>query len=204
MADNTTSHTSISTLLSQDDIPKAKEVINRAFDNDPTWCWMFPEADVRHTIMPIIVEGMQRFPHSYKTPGLEAVALWVPPGESELSEELEEAVPDILRKLVGDRFDEVMATFDLFESHHPQDPPHYYLSLLSTHPDHGGKGLGMALLKENLAAIDKEDMPAYLESSNPVNNKRYESVGFKTICTYQVANNGPEVSGMWRERQSLR
>jgi GNAT superfamily N-acetyltransferase len=38
--------------------------------------------------------------------------------------------------------------------------PHYYLSLLGTRDEHRGRGLGMALLKENLARIDAERMPA--------------------------------------------
>jgi ribosomal protein S18 acetylase RimI-like enzyme len=28
---------------------------------------------------------------------------------------------------------------------HPREPPHYYLTLLGTHPDHRGKGIGMRL-----------------------------------------------------------
>ena len=36
----------------------------------------------------------------------------------------------------------------------------------------------MALLAERLATIDQDEMPAYLESSNPVNISRYERVGF--------------------------
>ena len=32
----------------------------------------------------------------------------------------------------------------------------------------------MALLADNLALIDAERMPAYLESTNPANNARYE------------------------------
>ena len=194
----------ISSPITKNDEGQVKEVINKAFDNDPTWQWMFPDTESRHRIMPFIVQGILRFPNSFKTRNLEAVALWVPPGETELSTEQEQEALDLLREIVGDRYDEVIATFELFESHHPQDTPHYYLSLLGTHPDHRGKGLGMALLRENLAAIDEEDMPAYLESSNPANNQRYESVGFKVVCTYQAPNNGPIISGMWRERKSLR
>ena len=32
------------------------------------------------------------------------------------------------------------------ERAHPDEAPHYYLSLLGTHPAQRGKGLGMALL----------------------------------------------------------
>jgi GNAT superfamily N-acetyltransferase len=64
----------------------------------------------------------------------------------------------LLEELVGDR-----ARFD---AAHPREEPNFYLSLLGTHPSHAGRGIGMALLAENLARIDREGMPAYLESSN--------------------------------------
>ena len=57
----------------------------------------------------------------------------------------------------------------------------------------------MALLKENLMRIDAECMPAYLESSNPANNHRYETVGFVKVVSFQAPDNGPVISGMWRK-----
>ena len=51
----------------------------------------------------------------------------------------------------------------------------YYLGLWGTRDEHRVRGHGMALLTENLARIDAERMPAHLESSNLVNNHRYES-----------------------------
>jgi GNAT superfamily N-acetyltransferase len=81
--------------------------------------------------------------------------------------------------------------------------PHYFLSLLATKNDYRGHGFGMALLKEGRAIIDAENMPAYLESSNPINNHRYESVGFIPITSFQAPNNGPTVTAMWREKSPI-
>ena len=64
---------------------------------------------------------------------------------------------------------------------------------------HRGRGLGMALLRENLARIDAQRMPAYLESSNQANNHRYESVGFVQVAAFRAPGGGPMVTGMWRE-----
>jgi GNAT superfamily N-acetyltransferase len=83
--------------------------------------------------------------------------------------------------------------------HDRHDRPHFYLSLLGTDPAHRGKGLGMALLAENLALIDAEGMPAYLESSNPVNNRRYESVGFVAVGELSTPDDAHVVTTMWRE-----
>jgi hypothetical protein len=44
-------------------------------------------------------------------------------------------------------------------------------------------------------------MPAYLESSNPSNNHRYESIGFVAVTTFQAPGNGPVVTGMWRDKR---
>jgi GNAT superfamily N-acetyltransferase len=87
--------------------------------------------------------------------------------------------------------------FGLFEGHHPPEPC-FYLSLWGTHRDHAGQGLGMALLSECLQLIDETGEPAYLESSNPVNVARYETLGFAPRETF-LRPGGPPVTTMWRE-----
>lgn len=90
---------------------------------------------------------------------------------------------------------ELLARFD---AAHPHDQPHYYLSLLGTHPSHAGRGTGMALLAESLARIDREWMPAYLESSNPANNHRYQRHGFETVGGFCPPGSDIPVTTMWR------
>jgi GNAT superfamily N-acetyltransferase len=81
---------------------------------------------------------------------------------------------------------------------HPHDEPHYYLSLLAADPRHRGHGFGMALLAENLAEVDRDGKPAYLESTNPENDHRYERQGFVRCGDFTVPS-GPRVGTMWRE-----
>jgi predicted GNAT family acetyltransferase len=57
----------------------------------------------------------------------------------------------------------------------------------------------MRLLAENLARIDAEGMPAYLESSNPVNDRRYEGVGFERVGEFSTPDGAHTVTTMWRE-----
>ena len=58
----------------------------------------------------------------------------------------------------------------------------------------------MALLAENLATLDALQMPAYLESSNPINNARYERHGFEQIDAFAApGDDGPVLACMWRE-----
>jgi ribosomal protein S18 acetylase RimI-like enzyme len=94
-----------------------------------------------------------------------------------------------------------MELFARFDAAHPDAPPHYYLSLLGTHPEHRGHGVGMSLLSESLDRIDAEHAPAYLESSNPANNHRYERCGFGAVGEFfpPGRESGPPVTTMWRD-----
>jgi GNAT superfamily N-acetyltransferase len=105
----------------------------------------------------------------------------------------------MLKEMVGEHFDLIEQVFARFEASHPRDRDHFYLSLLGTHTDHRGRGIGMELLAANLSDIDALQMPAYLESTNPKNLTRYESVGFEICGTFDLPDDGPTVTTMWRE-----
>jgi GNAT superfamily N-acetyltransferase len=131
------------------------------------------------------------------TEGGEAASLWVPPGVPELRPEEEVRLHPLLVELLGPHAETVYAGFEAFERARPSEE-HYYLSLLATHPAHAGHGFGMALLAENLAEVDRERLPAYLESTNPRNDARYEGAGFATTGFF-VLPEGPPVTTMWRD-----
>ena len=57
----------------------------------------------------------------------------------------------------------------------------------------------MALLEQNLATIDAEGLPAYLESSNPKNDPRYEKRGFRRIGEVTRPDEQLTVATMWRD-----
>jgi hypothetical protein len=57
----------------------------------------------------------------------------------------------------------------------------------------------MALLADNLSEIDREGMPAYLESSNPANNDRYEAAGFAWRGEFTTPDGARTVATMWRD-----
>jgi GNAT superfamily N-acetyltransferase len=105
----------------------------------------------------------------------------------------------MLAGLLGDGAPRVLDTFERFDAARLREEPHYYLSLLATHPDHRGKGTGMGLLADNLARIDAEGVPAYLESSNPANDHRYERLGFHRWGEFPLGEDGPSVTQMWRD-----
>jgi hypothetical protein len=124
------------------------ELFTLAFHEDPTWSWAFPNPEARlehhrgwwslfmHTAVP--------YGWVWMTEDGGAASSWIPPGRPELSEEDEAQVEPLLRRLVGAHADDVLTLLDRFDSNHPSAEPHFFLSLLGTHPDHRGQGKGMA------------------------------------------------------------
>jgi len=174
------------------DLEQVTATLTAAFAGDPLWRWAFPDFGDLELVWRLMLTSALRYPWLRIVDGCAAAAYWVPPGGTELTEE-EEAE---LERMVPDR---VVELLHRFEAAHPRDRPHYYLSLLGTHPDHRGKGLGMALLAENLALIDAEGLPSYLESSNPANDARYEGVGFVRVGEFTTPDGVHTVTTMWRE-----
>jgi GNAT superfamily N-acetyltransferase len=179
------------------------DTLARAFFADPVWGWAFADAKRRiaqqSAWFELLVHSGLGNGSVWTTPGHEAVAVWVPPGREELCEADEARLWPMLEETVGSRAALIMEVFERFEAAHPHDQRHYYLSLLATHPGHRGRGHGMALLADGLARVDAEGAPAYLESTNPVNDKRYESVGFEVCGSFGLPEGGPRVTTMWRE-----
>jgi GNAT superfamily N-acetyltransferase len=170
-----------------------------AFYHDPLWSWAFPDRDKLEVWWRFLINSALRYPWVWITSGYAAASVWIPPGANELTEQQEARVEPMLEDLLGTRSKEVIELLDRFDASHPRSEPHYYLSLLGTHPDYRGRGLGMGLLAESLARIDEEGMAAYLESSNPDNDARYESVGFRRVGEFSTPDGSHTVATMWRE-----
>jgi GNAT superfamily N-acetyltransferase len=174
-----------------------------AFFLDPVWSWAFSDPIHRkaqhRAWFQILVGSAIRHRWVWTTPAFEAVSVWVPPACLELSQADEEQLGHVLREIVGERAELLEEVFACFEAAHPRDREHFYLSLLGTHRANRGLGIGMHLLTANLSDIDAANMPAYLESTNPRNLKRYESVGFEVYGSFDLPNGGPKVTTMWRE-----
>jgi len=178
------------------------EIITLAFANDPLWRWALRREDGRsdhqRAFWRLFVEGALRYQWTWITDGGEATSIWIPPGGNELSDEQEERLSELAAEYLGSASDAYLELLARFDAAHPRTEPHYYLTLLGTHPEHRGRGIGMWLLAHDLELIDGEHRPAYLESSNPANNRRYESVGFVPAGDFSYPGNGPHVTTMWR------
>jgi GNAT superfamily N-acetyltransferase len=185
------------------DLPAVTETLARAFYADPVWSWAFSDPERRleqlRAAWGLVAEAAIGYEWTWLTGDCAAVALWIPPGKPELSPEDEERLESLVEGMLGERATRVLETFERFDAAHPQDAPHFYLSLLATHPEYSGRGLGMGLLADGLARIDAEGAPAFLESSNPANTPRYERLGFVVSGDFELPEDGPSVTQMWRD-----
>jgi GNAT superfamily N-acetyltransferase len=180
------------------DLDGLTALLTDAFKRDPIWGWAFAEVEALATWWRFFVGSALRYPSTWIAGDFAAAAVWIPPGGVELTPGEEQRVEPLLRELVGPRAPQVMELVERFEAAHPRQEPHYYLSLLGTAERHRGQGIGMALLGENLRRIDREGKAAYLESSNPANDRRYERAGFRRIGEFTTPDDARTVGTMWR------
>jgi GNAT superfamily N-acetyltransferase len=186
-------------MAADSDLDGVTATLTAAFATDPLWSWAFPDPRDLAVWWRYCIVSALRYPGVWISGEYAAVSVWIPPNGSELTDEEERGVEPLIRDLIGDRSDDVIELLDRFAASHPRGEPHYYLSLLGTHPDRRGEGLGMALLTENLMRIDAEGIPVFLESSNPANNRRYERLGFRQVGEFTTPDGARTVATMWRE-----
>jgi GNAT superfamily N-acetyltransferase len=188
------------------DLDAIGETLALAFEHDPLWGWAFEDVS-RERKLAGLAEVFGFFAAAALnlgwmrvSEGVEAAALWIPPGSPEMTPADEERLPGVIAAACGpasaSRVKELLVAF---ERHHRHEPPHFYLSLLATHPDHAGHGHGVGLVAACLAEIDAGDppAPAFLESSNPRNLPRYERLGFRPTREVELIA-GLTGTQMWR------
>ena len=100
---------------------------------------------------------------------------------------------DVLQRTAPDgvRAD-LFAMFEQMGQYHPEGP-HWYLPMIGVDPARQGRGYGSALLACSLALCDRDQVPAYLESTNPRNIPLYKRHGFEQVGTIQVGSSPPVV-----------
>jgi len=183
------------------DVDSIVSVFTSAFFRDPVWGAAFPDQARRArqaaVMWRVYAASAVRYPWTLVTDGGEAAAVWIPPGGVELTaEEAAGLEGELAAATDPGTARAIMEVGERFEAVHPAEP-FFYLTILGTHADHRGKGLGMGLLAEGLRRVDELGAPAYLESTNPANLKRYESVGFGVRDEIRLAG-GQVVTTMWR------
>jgi ribosomal protein S18 acetylase RimI-like enzyme len=129
-------------------------------------------------------------------------AAWLSPSRSRPTTSLIEQIA-LLPRMAGvcslPRVPRLLATMRLLERHHPAEPPHHYLYLLAVVPERQRRGLGSALLRQGLGAIDRARAATYLETASERNLTFYRRHGFEVTGDARLPLGGPKVWFLWRE-----
>jgi GNAT superfamily N-acetyltransferase/DNA-binding Lrp family transcriptional regulator len=186
----------------QEALAKITKIVQLAFMSDPTWAPLVtPTGEVTpesYEYWELFTRSAQRYPWTFLNAEGSATSIWYPPNALELTAEEEDALPAFARRVLGEeRTQKLIETVEKFDAASP-DGEYFYLSLLAVDPAHSKKGLGMKLLAENLALIDQTGMPSYLESSNPINDVKYQRLGYKPHGRIDLPS-GLSLTTMWRD-----
>jgi ribosomal protein S18 acetylase RimI-like enzyme len=188
---------SVATIAGDTAIDQAIATLVLAFAADPVARWMYdgPHQYLSHIPRLFRALGTNSFDAgaAQRTNDGFGVALWLPPGVHGDNAQLEAVIAG---SIVGEKQAEVAAVFERTEHYRPTEP-HWYLSLIGVDALHRNKGCGGSLLQHRLRQCDREHLPAYLWSSNPLNTSLYERHGFEIAGSIRVGSS-PSIFPMLR------
>ncbi|MFT4874686.1 GNAT family N-acetyltransferase [Congregibacter sp.] len=170
-----------------------------AFCADPLMRWLFPDAEnflsaATGDFYDAFGGGAIGEGSAFRTEKFEAAALWYPPGTGPDEDRLVIAMATSVRPEIHE---ECMGLMEQMSHYHPDDA-YWYLAVLGTDQAYQGRGHGAQLMKHVLAKIDTFGLPAYLESSNPLNMSLYKRHGFEEMGSIQ-SGSSPAIVPMLRE-----
>jgi ribosomal protein S18 acetylase RimI-like enzyme len=173
----------------------------RAFDDDPVMSWVFPDVRRRparnRRFFAMRIRQLLPDRETYTVEDTSGASLWALPGNWRLGSLESLRMGLALLPTVGRRAPILARGFEQIERAHPR-APHYYLAVLGTDPEAQGRGIGSALMRPVLEACDRDEVPAYLESSKERNIDFYARHGFRVVEEIALPE-GPRVWPMWRD-----
>jgi len=195
--------------LGKEQVEQASEVLARAFRDDPELLSFIPEAKKRQKLLRslfrVSLNHAIRHGEVYSvSPAIEGVAVWLPSAAPEMSfwamlrggglGLLFGAGWGLARKMKKDE--------DFARKLRYQLAPfnHLYLAVLGVDPELQGQGYASCLLKPRLARLDKEKLPAYLETSIEDYVPMYEHFGFEVIKETKLPSSGAKMWVMLRKK----
>lgn len=179
----------------------------RAFARDPVSTYFFPGTDCPKLGMQPLHELGTRYALLYgqcdTTPGMEGLALWLPPGRGKLTlwQVIRSGGLRLFRK-TGLRLARKALRFNA-ECDRLHDravrQQHWYLMILAVDPDHQGRGFGSQLLRTGLARADAQGTPCYLETLTQANVSYYAGFGFRLVEEIRLQPGNVPVYGLLRD-----
>ena len=192
-------------------IPDAARLLARAFQDDPFYTCMLPDAVKRAKILPWLQVRLLRYGVRYgtvlTTPSIEGVALWCGPQHPSLrlAGALQSGLFLLPLHLTLAEFLRSLRLSSYADHLHKRSVTgrHLYLMQLAVEPARQGQGIGSALLQALLDLADRQSLPCYLETNNEKNLRLYERNGFAVTGHGQVIPAGPLTWAMLRKTGQL-
>ena len=162
-----------------DDVDRLARIAAAGFYDDPVLSWVFQDDTRRLDQLTFVMTGLvgDMLPDRGTVHLADEVcaAFWRDPtfehGRSaadRVEDTLEDAPAEQPLPFAPDELERLGILGEAMMTNHPHEP-HWYLNVVSTIPDHQGRGLGSAVMRPVLERCDAEGARAYLESSNPRN-----------------------------------
>lgn len=171
-----------------------------AFIADPVERWLFPEPleYLTHFAAFVAAFAGDAFDRQtvWRLADFSAVAMWIPPGAEPNGDAIVAALSE---SVSAEKQADAFSVLEQMDAAHPKDQ-HWYLPWLGVDRSRQGTGLGSDLLKQCLAYVDADHLPAFLETPNPRTVPFYERHGFRVTSVSQ-AGACPPVTSMLRRRQ---
>ena len=180
------------------------DCLTLAFSTDPVARWTYPNSQQYLEYFPNFVRlfGGKAFETetAYYINSFSAAALWLTPGTSPDEAALAALIQNTVSKNLQS---EVFAFVEQMGKFHPTER-HWYLPMIGVDPTQQNRGYGSMLMQHALAACDRDELPAYLESSNPRNITLYQRHGFEIVGTIQVGSSPPMFPMRREPRQRIK
>jgi GNAT superfamily N-acetyltransferase len=185
------------TVLREGEEQRALDVLVTAFTADPVIRWLYPAATDYLTHFPAFLRAFGGNALTSRTVwrlgDFEAVAMWFPP---HVEPDGGAVIAEITQSVHPDKHLDCFAVLKQMDAAHPTFP-HWYLPWFGVDGARQGRGLGGELMRHCLRFVDRDHLPAYLESPNPRNIPFYERHGFEITAVSQ-AGACPPVYSMLR------
>jgi GNAT superfamily N-acetyltransferase len=185
------------------DVKPLAAVMGRAFEDDPPFVWMLPDARTRQARAGRFFGTVMRS-EALAYGAVEVASLgdvivggtiWYPPGRWTSGVQLRTLLG--FARAFGRRLGPAAALERALVLAHPRDP-HWYLLAVGVDPAHQGSGVAGPLLRSRLARCDQAGEPAYLESSKDANVPLYQHFGFEPREPMTMPDGAPVITPMWR------
>jgi len=189
--------------IGKERLGEASDVLARAFQDDPAWVWLVPDATRRARLLPWLfrvgfdVTAADVFVTAGPVLG---AARWLPPGRASMR------VGPTLRALVTTplRLGAATGSFLAYGRAVEQlradvaGGAHWYLAGIGVDPAAQRRGIGSALLRPGIEAAAAGGVPTVLLTNNEANLAFYESQGFVVVRQGRTPEDGPKAWAMVR------